>query len=131
MLTTNRSLLKFILLNIVTLSIYGIVVMSTISTEINIVASKHDNKHTMHYCLIFFIFSWLTLGIAPLVWFTRLSSRIGDEQVRRCLPRTISGGTFWGWNILGSLIIVGPFIYMYKLLHSMNDICADYNAKGE
>ena len=49
MLTTNRSLLKFILLNIVTLSIYGIVVMSTISTEINIVASKYDNKHTMHF----------------------------------------------------------------------------------
>lgn len=35
-----------------------------------------------------------------------------------------------GWNILGSLIIVGPFIYTYKLLHAMNDLCADYNARG-
>ena len=23
---------------------------------------------------------------------------------------------FWLWNILGSLIVVGPFIYVHKLL---------------
>ncbi len=130
MLTTNRSLTKYILLGIITLGIYPIIVLSGISTDINQVASKYDNKHTMHYCLIVFVFSWLTLGIVPLVWFTRLSSRIGAEQVRRNMPQTISGGTFWGWNVLGSLIVVGPFIYVYKLLHAMNDICADYNSKG-
>lgn len=131
MLTTNRSLTKFILLGLITFQIYPIVVMSTLSSEINIVASRHDGRHTMHFCLIFFIFSWLTLGIAPLVWYHRLSNRIGDEQCRRGLPRTISALTFWGWNVLGSLIVVGPFIYMYKLLHAMNDICANYNAYGQ
>lgn len=130
MLTTNRSLTKFILLGIITFGIYKIVVMSIISSEINIVASRHDHKNTMHFCLIYFIFSWLTLGIAPLVWFHRLSDRIGDEQVRRGMLRTISSGTFWGWGFFGSLIIVGPFIYMYKLLHAMNDICANYNQYG-
>ena len=34
-LPTNRSLLKFILLSIITLGIYGLVVMTKISTEIN------------------------------------------------------------------------------------------------
>lgn len=127
MLTTNRSLTKFILLGIITLGIYQIVVLSIISTEINVVASRNDGKHTMHFCLIYFLFSWLTLGIAPLVWYHRLSARIGDEQARRGMVQTISAGTFWGWGVLGSFIIVGPFIYCYKLLHAMNDICDDYN----
>ena len=34
-LPTNRSLLKFVLLSIITLGIYGLVVMTKISTEIN------------------------------------------------------------------------------------------------
>lgn len=37
-LPTNRSLLKFILLSIITLGIYGLVVMTKISTEINTIA---------------------------------------------------------------------------------------------
>lgn len=43
---------------------------------------------------------------------------------------TLNAATYWLWNILGSLIIVGPFIYTYKLLHVKNDLCADYNARG-
>lgn len=56
-LKTNRSLLKYILLSIITLGIYGIVVMSNISSDINTIASRYDGKKTMHYCLVFFIFS--------------------------------------------------------------------------
>lgn len=129
-LSTDRSLLKFVLLNIVTLGIYGIVVLSNISNDINTIAQRYDNKHTMHYCLIVFLLSWLTLGIASLVWFHRLSERIGNEQVRRGLEHKMSAGTFWGWYVLGLFIIVGPLIYMHKLLHSMNDLCADYNMRG-
>ena len=129
-LRTKRGLLKFILLNIITLSIYSIVLFSHISEEINLVAQRRDGKHTMHYCLIYFLFSWLTLGIAPLVWITRISNRIGNEQLARTQQRGVSGGTFWGWGVLGSLIIVGPFIYLHKFLKSMNTVNAHYNING-
>ncbi len=129
-LKTNRSLLKFILLSIITLGIYAIVVMSNVSTSINTVASRYDGKKTMHYCLIFFIFTALTCGIATLVWYHRLSKRIGNELVRRGIDYKFGAGTFWGWNILGACIVVGPFIYTHKLLKSMNLLCADYNEKG-
>ena len=76
-LKTNRGLLKFILLSIVTFGIYGIVVMSTISTDINYIASKYDGKKTMHYCLLVFLVGPITLGIADLVWYHRISNRIG------------------------------------------------------
>ncbi len=129
MLRTNRGMVKFVLLSLITFGIYGIIVMSHISEEINQVASSRDGKHTMHFCLVFFLFSWLSLGIVPLVWYHRLCNRMGDELVARNIPYSINAGTFWGWNILGSFIIVGPFIFLYKFFKSMNLINEDYNQK--
>lgn len=129
-LPTNRSLLKFVLLSIITLGIYGLVVMTKISTEINTIAGPYDNKKTMNYCLVVLIFSWLTMGIVPLVWAHRFSNRVGSELLRRNLPYQFDAGTFWLWNVLGSLIVVGPFVYTHKLLTAMNMLCTDYNAKG-
>ena len=67
-LKTNRSLAKFILLGIITFGIYPLVIMCGVSQDINIVASRYDGKKTMHFALVAFIFSWLTLGILPIVW---------------------------------------------------------------
>lgn len=130
-LRTNRGMIKFILLSAITFGIYSIVCLSNISVEINTVASRHDKRSTMHYCLIFFVFSWLTLGIVPLVWFTRICNRMGNELTRRSIDYHISGGTFWGWGIFGSMIVVGPFIFYHKFFRAMNKLNEDYNQKGE
>lgn len=129
-LRTKRGLLKYLLLGLVTFGIYDIWQMSEVGTTLNLIATRRDGKRTMHYCLMFFLLGWLTLGIGWLVWYHKLTSRIGTEQAARGLPVTVTAATYWLWNILGSLIIVGPFIYTYKLLHAMNDLCADYNARG-
>lgn len=129
-LKTNRGLLKFVLLSIITCGIYGIAVMADVSMDINIVAGRYDGKRTMPYGLVFFIFSWLTLGIVPLVWSHRISGRIGAELTRRGISYRFGSGTFWGWGFFGSLILVGPFIYAHKLLKSMNLLAADYNVNG-
>ena len=129
-LKTNRGLLKYILLSLITFGIYGLVVMSNISTDINTVASRNDGKKTMHYCLVVFIFSWLTFGIVPIVWMHRICARMGNELARRGIAYSFGAGSFWGWGVLGSFIAVGPFIFYYKLFKSMNLLCADYNIKG-
>ena len=76
-LKTNRGLLKFILLSLITFGIYGIVVMTSISTDINLIASRYDGKKTMHYCLLIFLITPITLGIASIVWCHKISARIG------------------------------------------------------
>lgn len=129
-LKTNRGLLKYILLSMVTFGIYGLVVMSAVSTDINTIASRYDGKKTMHYCLVMFVFSWLTLGIVPLVWSHKISNRIGNELARRNIDYAFGAGTFWGWGILGSFILVGPFIYCHKMLKSMNLLAEHYNTHG-
>lgn len=129
-LKTNRGLAKFILLSIITFGIYALVVMSAVSTDINIIAGRHDGRKTMHYCLVVFIFAGLTLGIVPLVWYHKISARIGNELARRNINYSFGAGSFWGWNVLGSLILVGPFIYTHKLLKSMNLLAEHYNING-
>ena len=129
-LKTNRGLLKYILLSMITFGIYGIVVMSAVSTDINIIAGRYDGKKTMHFCWVYFLFSWLTFGIVPLVWYHKVSARIGMELRRRGIGYKFGAGSFWGWNILGSLILVGPLVYLHKLLKSMNLLAANYNVKG-
>lgn len=129
-LRTSRGLLKFILLSIITLGIYAIVVYSHIGEEVNTIASPYDGKKTMHFCLLFFIVAPLTLGIANIVWYCRISSRIGNELVRRKINYTFGSGTYWGWGFFGALILVGPFIYLHKLLKSMNLLCKNYNESG-
>ncbi len=129
-LKTNRGLLKYILLSIITLGIYPLVIMSAVSSDINIIATRYDGKKTMHFCLLAFIFSWLTLGIAPIVWYHRISARIGKELARRGIAYSFGAGSFWGWNVLGSIIVIGPLVYLHKLFHAMNLLSADYNVNG-
>ncbi len=129
-LKTNRGLWKTFLLSLLTLGIYGQVVMTGIGRSLNTVASRYDSKKTMNYCLVSYVFGPLTLGIALLGWYHRLSFRVGDELLRRGLPYRISTNDFWGWNVLGALILVGPFIYLHKLCKAMNYLCDDYNVRG-
>ncbi|MCR5445535.1 MAG: DUF4234 domain-containing protein [Bacteroidales bacterium] len=129
-LRTNRSMWKFVLLSLVTLGIYSIVCLSHVSTEINKVAGPYDQKKTMHYCLVFFIFSWLTLGIFPLIWWSMLCSRMGKELTRRGIDYKFGAGTYWGWGFFGTLIVVGPFVFYHKFFKAMNQLNADYNERG-
>ena len=129
-LKTNRGMLKTILLGIITFGIYPLVVFSGISSDINLIASRYDGKKTMHYCLLFFLVAPITLGIGAIVWSHRISARIGNELRRRGVAYSFGAGSFWGWNVLGSLIVVGPFIYLHKLCKAMNLLSADYNARG-
>ncbi len=129
-LRTSRGLLKMIFLGLITFGIYPLVVESHIGEELNLIASPHDGRRTMHFCLIYFIFSWLTLGIALFVWYHRTSDRMDCELSRRGIDYAFGSLDFWLWNILGSLILVGPFVYVYKRMKAMNLINEDYNRKG-
>lgn len=127
---TDRSMVKTILLSIITCGIYGIVFYSSLSENINQIASRRDGKKTMHYCLLFFLIAPITCEIGAIVWFHKISQRIGDEARARGIATDFGAATYWLWNVLGSLIIVGPFIYLHQLCKTMNAICEDYNVRG-
>lgn len=128
-LQTDRSLLKFILLSLITFGIYGIVTYSKLVTDLNIAASRYDGKRTMPYMAMCAL-APITFGILPLVWCHNLANRVGAEVHRRGYDYSFSAMDFWLWNVLGALILVGPFIYCHKLLKSMNMINESFNAYG-
>ncbi|MCR4779575.1 MAG: DUF4234 domain-containing protein [Ruminiclostridium sp.] len=129
-LATNRGLLKYILLSAITFGIYGLWLLSTVSSDINIIASRYDGRKTMHYCLLVFVVGPLTLGIAVIVWFHRISGRIGDELRRRGIAYSFGASDFWLWDIVGTFILIGPFVYMHKLFKAMNLLSENYNIYG-
>ncbi|HIT34842.1 MAG TPA: DUF4234 domain-containing protein [Candidatus Faecousia intestinigallinarum] len=129
-LKTNRGFIKYLLLSTITFGIYHIVIMSSISTDINTIASRHDGKKTMHYCLLYFLVSWITLFIGNLVWYHNLSKRIEDELKRRNITYSFGVMSYWGWNLLGLLIAIGPLVYKYKLFKAMNLLSENYNTNG-
>ena len=129
-LKTDRSMIMFLLLNLVTCGIYSIVFYSSLGEDLNMIIKGRDGKNTMHYCLMYFLLAPLTCGIYGVVWFHSLSARIGNEARARGLATNFGAGSFWLWNVLGSLILVGPFIYLYQLCSTMNMLSDDYNRKG-
>ena len=129
-LPVNRTLLKYILLGFITFGIYMVYGTARAGEDLNLIASRWDNRRSMNFWLMALLLGPLTLGIGLFVWWHNISDRIGNEQQRRGLPRTMSAADFWLWDVLGSLIVVGPYIFMYRWLHSMNALCADFNARG-
>ena len=127
---SDRNWVVMILLSLITCGIYSIIFMTQITNEVNIVCSPHDNRRSTHYCLMFFLLFGLTLGIGWFVWYHNLCDRIGNELRRRGINYEFGAGTFWGWNILGSLILVGPFIFLHKFTTAVNCMNADYNQRG-
>lgn len=129
-LKTNRGMIKLLLLSLITCGIYPLFFYASVAEDVNAICSRYDGKKTMNYWLLFFVVAPLTLGIGGLVWCHRIHKRIGAEMRRRNLPHAIGAGTYWGWNTLGLLIVVGPFIYLFKFCRAMNTLCADYNTYG-
>lgn len=128
-LPTERGLAKMVFLGILTLGIYPTVIWSRIVTELNLAASRYDGARTMSYfgmCLL----APITLMIYPIVWFHCFCRRVGAELERRGIQYKFGASAFWLWNVLGSLILVGPFIFVHKLMKAMNMINKDFNVNG-
>lgn len=127
---TDRSVLTFVLLTIVTCGIYSFIFFTSLANDLNIAATGRDGKKTMNYCLMVIILNPSTCGIASYIWFHKMSERVGEEAVARGIKTDFGATTFWIWYVLGSMIIVGPFIYMNELCMAMNRIAMSYNTYG-
>ena len=128
-LPVGRSLVKMILLGLVTLGIYPTVIWSRIVTELNITASRRDGKRTVSYFGML-ILAPVTLSVFPVVWMHRFCKRVGNQLETRDCGFRFGAKDFWLWGVLGSLILVGPFIFTHKLMKSMNLINGSYNTLG-
>jgi hypothetical protein len=128
-LPVQRGLGKMFFLGLLTLGIYPVVIWSRMVTELNITASRHDGKRTMPYFAMLLL-TPLTLGVFGFVWMHKFCGRIRGELARRGIRYRFGPRDFWLWNVLGMLILVGPFVFVHKLTKAMNRINTDFNSYG-
>lgn len=125
-LKDDRSLVAYILLNIITCGIYGYYFLYKMASDVN-VACAGDGKNTAGLAQ-FIILSILTCGIYAWFWYYNLGNRLAENAPRYGLSFSENGTTVLLWAVLGSLLFgVGPFVAMYFLIKNTNAICAAYN----
>lgn len=121
----DRSLIKYILLSIITFGFYGIYFLHAYARDMNIVCSG-DGRRTAG-ALKVILLTAVTCGIYAFIWYYKVGERINENCVRRGISSPCTGGSLLCWFIFGSLIYIGPFVMMHKMIKGLNLLCAAYN----
>ena len=125
-LSTERSLLMFVLLTIFTAGIYGMWFIYCMSEDIN-QACEGDGDYTSGF-VPFIILCYVTLFIYVFYWCYKLGDRLYDNAPRYGLKFKDTGKSILLWGTVGILLLaLGPFIAMSKLIKHTNAICEEYN----
>lgn len=126
-LATDRSILTYILLSIVTCGIYGFYFLYCMTRDVN-VACAGDGENTPGLAQLI-IFSLLTCGIYSFYWYYKLGNRLADNAPRYGMTFQENGTTVVLWCVIGYLICgIGSWIAMYILIKNTNTICGAYNS---
>jgi hypothetical protein len=123
----KRGLATVILLSFVTFGIYGLYWIYSLAKDVNAIC-EGDGKKTAGL-LKYFLLGMITFGIYCMVWIYMLGDRLQDNGPKYNLTIKESGGTLLLWFLLGSFIIVGPFIALHIIIKNVNALAAEYNTK--
>ncbi len=127
-LKTNRGLLMYILLNIVTFGIYSCFFIHALARDVN-TACEGDGNHTAGL-LKFVLLSFITCGIYSWVWYYGLGNRLAANAPRYGLNFQENGTTILLWMLIGALLCgIGPLVALHIICKNANALCGAYNAR--
>ena len=125
-LKTDRSLLVYIILSIITCGIYGYYFVYKMARDVNI-ACEGDGESTAGL-LQFIVLSFVTCGIYAWIWYYKLGNRLAENAPRYGMNFQENGTTVLMWQLFGAILCgIGPFIAMNILIKNSNKICNAYN----
>lgn len=127
MVKTDRSLLIFILLNIVTCGIYSLFFIHSLAKDVNIVCAG-DGRKTQGL-LMLILLSIVTCGIYTYIWYYSLGNRLSANAPRYGLTFPENGTSVLLWMLFGILLCgIGPFIAMNIIIKNTNYLTQSYVA---
>lgn len=125
-LPTDRSLLTYILLSIITCGIYNYYYVHRLSEDLN-VACDGDGDNTPGV-VSFILLSIVTCGIYSLIWYYKLGNRLQINARRYGMEFSENGTSILLWTFLGAWLCgAGYFIAMNIIIKNTNLICKAYN----
>ena len=126
MLRTDRSLIIYILLSIITCGIYSYFFIYSIAQDVNR-ACDGDGNNTSGLAA-FIILSFITCGFYAIYWEYAIANRLAENAPRYGMNFTENGTTVVMWHLVGWVICgIGPFIAMNIIIKNTNRICEGYN----
>jgi hypothetical protein len=124
----KRSLLKFVLLTIVTLGVYQLFFIYKLAKDVNTIC-KEDGKKTGGLLAYIFL-GMITFGIYQYVWIYMLADRLQDNAQRYNITIKEGPSMILLWYTVGTLIFfAGPFIAVHIVIKNINALADEYNKK--
>lgn len=125
-LNTDRGLIIYIILSLITCGIYSYYFLYAMARDINI-ACEGDGERTAGL-LQFVVLSFVTCGIYAWIWYYKLGNRLAENAPRYGMHFQENGTTVLMWLLFGAMLCgIGPFIAMNILIKNTNKICRAYN----
>ena len=124
---TNRSLIMYILLSLVTCGIYGYYFIYSIARDVNIMC--RDDGEKTGGLLAFILLNFVTCGFYGLYWEYKLGNRLAANGPRYGVAFQENGTTVLLWYLVGMLLCgIGPWVAMHILIKNTNSLASAYNA---
>lgn len=125
-LATDRNLVTYIILTLITCGIYGWYFLYCMARDVNI-ACDGDGEKTPGLAELI-LFSFLTFGIYGYYWYYKLGNRLQANAPRYGLHIEENGTSILMWCLIGMLICgIGSYVAMNILIKNTNTICRAYN----
>lgn len=128
MISTNRSLGKYIIFSIITCGIYSYWFIYKLAQDVNILCSE-DGKNTGGI-VKFILLSIITCGIYAWFWYYNIGNRLAENAPRYNLNFSENGTSVLMWMIFGVFLCgIGPFVAMHILIKNTNALAFAYNTQ--
>ena len=129
MVDSNRSLVKYILLSIVTFGIYSLYFIYKLSNDMNLICAG-DGKNTAGLLKIILL-NIITCGIYSWIWYYGIGNRLAENAPRYGLKFIENGTTILMWMLFGAVLCgIGPFVALHIIIKNTNALANEYNARN-
>ena len=126
MISTERSIIKYLIFTLCTCGIYALWYQYKFAEDVNTIC-EGDGKHTAGL-LEFILFTILTLGIYVFVWYFCVGNRLKENAERYGVNLSGDGMTVLLWKVFGCCLFgLGSYVGDYILMRNTNILAAEYN----
>lgn len=127
-LKTDRSILMYVLLTLVTCGIYSLFFFHSLIQDVNEACAGDGD--TTPGLLKMIVLSLLTCGIYQLYWYYKLGNRLQMNAPRYRMVFSENGTSVLLWFLVGALLCgIGPLVGLHILFKNTNALCLAYNRR--
>ena len=125
---TDRGVIGWLLLSIVTCGIYSYYFLYCLARDINVMC-QDDGDFTPGIAA-FILLSFVTCGFYALYWYYKIGNRLQANAPRYGLVFQENGTTILMWQIVGALLCcLGPIFAMNIIIKNTNAMATAYNVR--